>query len=352
MRAPATMLLRLLALVGKELVEVIRRPGALVSLVLGPFLIMAVFGLGYNGFRRPLETVVVIPPASGLPTDAATTRTSPAAGLHISGRGPRRGGRRAGLADGSDGRRRGRAGRRPGRSSRPASSRSSRSMVNTVDPIRANYAGFLAGEPRRTPSTRRSSARPSSEGEGLAAQAGQPDAAKIPPEVVAAPTKAELEQHRAVRAAGPRLLRAGRPRADPPAPRGHAGRPRARARADERRHRAVPGGAGERLGGHGRQGPGLPAHRRADRGRDRGPARRRVPDPDARRSGRRWRPRSGSSCSPRWGSGWSSPSSPTRSARPSSCRCCCCSRRSSSAASCWPSRSSPSRSGCSPTCCR
>ena len=53
MRALTTTILRLLALVGKELVEVIRRPGALVSLVLGPFLIMAVFGLGYNGERQP-----------------------------------------------------------------------------------------------------------------------------------------------------------------------------------------------------------------------------------------------------------------------------------------------------------
>ena len=61
MRALTTTVLRLLALVGKELVEVVRRPGALLSLVLGPFLIMAVFGLGYNGVHRPLETVVVVP---------------------------------------------------------------------------------------------------------------------------------------------------------------------------------------------------------------------------------------------------------------------------------------------------
>ena len=46
-----------------------RRPGAVVSLVFGPFLIMALFGLGYSGERRPLETVIVIPPSSGLPTD-------------------------------------------------------------------------------------------------------------------------------------------------------------------------------------------------------------------------------------------------------------------------------------------
>ena len=46
MHAPLAVIWRLLAFVGKELIETIRRPGALVSLVLGPFLIMAVFGAG------------------------------------------------------------------------------------------------------------------------------------------------------------------------------------------------------------------------------------------------------------------------------------------------------------------
>ena len=41
----------------KEIIEVIRRPGVLVSLILGPFLIMALFGIGYSGYRKPLETV-------------------------------------------------------------------------------------------------------------------------------------------------------------------------------------------------------------------------------------------------------------------------------------------------------
>ena len=51
-------LTRILAFVGKELVEVVRRPGALLSLILGPFLIMAIFGIGYSGYRRPLTTVL------------------------------------------------------------------------------------------------------------------------------------------------------------------------------------------------------------------------------------------------------------------------------------------------------
>jgi ABC-2 type transport system permease protein len=56
--------------IGKEAVEVIRRPGALFSLILGPFLIMGLFGLGYSGQYRPLAAVIVVPPGSNLPTDA------------------------------------------------------------------------------------------------------------------------------------------------------------------------------------------------------------------------------------------------------------------------------------------
>ena len=63
------MLTRILAIVGKELVSVIRRPGALISLVLGPFLIMALFGAGFSGYRRPLDAILVIPPQTGLSTD-------------------------------------------------------------------------------------------------------------------------------------------------------------------------------------------------------------------------------------------------------------------------------------------
>ena len=66
---------RLLAIIGKELVEVVRRPGAVLSLIVGPFLIMALFGVGYQGYRAPLRTVLVIPPESGLSTDIETYRT-------------------------------------------------------------------------------------------------------------------------------------------------------------------------------------------------------------------------------------------------------------------------------------
>ena len=58
--------------VGKELLEIIRRPGALVSLIFGPLIIMAIFGIGYNGVRRPVDTILVVPPQSGLSQDVNT----------------------------------------------------------------------------------------------------------------------------------------------------------------------------------------------------------------------------------------------------------------------------------------
>ncbi|HJT64702.1 MAG TPA: ABC transporter permease [Candidatus Limnocylindria bacterium] len=60
-----------LAFVSKELAEAVRRPGALLSLVAGPFLVMLLFGLGFSGFAPPKQAVLVIPDGVGLPTDAA-----------------------------------------------------------------------------------------------------------------------------------------------------------------------------------------------------------------------------------------------------------------------------------------
>ena len=57
-------LVRIAAFTTKELREVIRRPGALLSLILGPFLVMALFGLGYSGYRAPFATEIVVPAES------------------------------------------------------------------------------------------------------------------------------------------------------------------------------------------------------------------------------------------------------------------------------------------------
>ncbi len=62
---------RVWAVIRKELVELVRRPGAVLSLIFGPLLIMALFGLGYSGNRSPFETIVVVPAGTELPRDPA-----------------------------------------------------------------------------------------------------------------------------------------------------------------------------------------------------------------------------------------------------------------------------------------
>ncbi len=62
--------LRIFAVMGKEIVEVLRRPRALLSIVAGPVLILGLFGIGYMG-QPPLRAELVIPPGIGLPTDPA-----------------------------------------------------------------------------------------------------------------------------------------------------------------------------------------------------------------------------------------------------------------------------------------
>src|SRR5664279_4983911 len=76
---------RLLAIVGKELIEVARRPGALFSLVLGPFLIMALFGLGYDNSGISFRTLLVVPPGSGLSTQIADYQSFVAPGITLVG---------------------------------------------------------------------------------------------------------------------------------------------------------------------------------------------------------------------------------------------------------------------------
>lgn len=62
---------RMAAFTGKELREVLRRPGILLSLILGPFLVMFLFGLGYSGYRAPFATEIVVPTGSDFSRDAA-----------------------------------------------------------------------------------------------------------------------------------------------------------------------------------------------------------------------------------------------------------------------------------------
>jgi ABC-2 type transport system permease protein len=190
MRAALAVVIRLLAFIGKELVETLRRPGAIVSLVLGPFLIMAVFGLGYSGVKRPLETVVVAPPSSGLPADAASYQELAGGGLHIALVTPDRATGEAELQ----------AGRAdvlviapedPETAFRAGQQSVIEVQIDAIDPVEVNYAGFLAAG-LASEVNREIIERVAAEGQGYAVAAGEEQATEIPPDVVAAPTRAEL----------------------------------------------------------------------------------------------------------------------------------------------------------------
>lgn len=62
---------RILSQTRKELIQIVRRPAAFISLVLGPFLLMALFGVGFTGVRAPLQTILVIPPEVSLPREVS-----------------------------------------------------------------------------------------------------------------------------------------------------------------------------------------------------------------------------------------------------------------------------------------
>src|SRR5438552_1015513 len=62
---------RTTSFIGKDVTEVVRRPGALFSLIFGPFLIMGLFGLAYSGQYRPLNAILVVPQDAQLPRDPA-----------------------------------------------------------------------------------------------------------------------------------------------------------------------------------------------------------------------------------------------------------------------------------------
>jgi ABC-2 type transport system permease protein len=58
--------IRVSAFVRKEIIEVLRQPRLVLSLVLGPFLILLLFGIGFHNEPRPLRTLFVAQPGSAL----------------------------------------------------------------------------------------------------------------------------------------------------------------------------------------------------------------------------------------------------------------------------------------------
>jgi ABC-2 type transport system permease protein len=57
---------RTVAFFRKDLMEVLRQPRLVFTLVIGPFLILLAFGIGYDASRPTLETILVVPAGSGL----------------------------------------------------------------------------------------------------------------------------------------------------------------------------------------------------------------------------------------------------------------------------------------------
>ena len=53
-------LIRISSFLGKELTEIFRQPRLILTLVLGPFLIMFLFGLAYPNQTRTLKTTFVV----------------------------------------------------------------------------------------------------------------------------------------------------------------------------------------------------------------------------------------------------------------------------------------------------
>lgn len=190
MHAPLAVLWRLLAFVGKELIETVRRPGALVSLVLGPFIIMAIFGVGFSGVRRPLETLIVIPGSSELPRETEQYQDLAGPPLHIveilDDRAAAEERLRAGLVDlvivaPED----------PEATFRKGERTTIEVMVDETDPVDENYAGIL-GNTLANAVNRRLIEQAVEQGKGYIVEAGEAQAAAIPADVVAAPTESRL----------------------------------------------------------------------------------------------------------------------------------------------------------------
>jgi ABC-2 type transport system permease protein len=183
-------ILRILALVGKELVEVFRRPGAVLSLVLGPFFILAVFGLGYHGVKQDLSAILVTDPSLDLPSDPAQYEGFQARGVRLvtvtTDRAAAEAQLRAQQVDLVL-----IAPRDLLTAIESAKQAEITVEMNSTDPVQANYAGFLTDY--LVGSINRELYRLGAKaGEGYAIQIGGKAIASIPPEVIASPTKATI----------------------------------------------------------------------------------------------------------------------------------------------------------------
>ena len=181
---------RVFALVGKELIETFRRPGAVISLVLGPFLILAIFGIGYQGVKHDLRAVIVADPSVGMPTDIASYQPYSTRGVSVIGVTQDRSSAEQQLLNGdadlvvvvpSDLR----TALENGRQAQLTIE------INLVDPVQANYASFVSDFV--VASINREIYKFGAEqGQNYALQIGNKSLSQIPPDVIASPTAANV----------------------------------------------------------------------------------------------------------------------------------------------------------------
>lgn len=188
--------IRILALVGKEIVEVFRRPGAVLSLILGPFLILAAFGFGYQGIRRDLQAIVVVDASSELPVEIETYRELGVRGVSVVDVVDDRAAAEARLRAGEvdivivppiD----------PMTSLEAGEQAEVAVLTDLTDPVESNYAGFLA-ETMSAAINREIYRIGAEEGQAYAIRIGGRDLTDVPPDVIASPTKAVVQNLAAV----------------------------------------------------------------------------------------------------------------------------------------------------------
>jgi ABC-2 type transport system permease protein len=152
---------------------------------------MALFGLGYSGYRRALDTVVVIPDGSGLPTDTQAYQDVAGEGLRIVTVTPDENAAMQELAAQKvdvvvvapkDIEAKFKAGQRTEVDVR----------VNLTDPVESSYTIFLA-RGLEAAVNRQIIQTAAAESEGYAIQQGATDVSKIPPDVIAAPAQAVVD---------------------------------------------------------------------------------------------------------------------------------------------------------------
>lgn len=184
-------LTRVSSYVFKELIQVVRRPGAFFSLILGPFLVMAIFGIGYSGVRRPLDTVLVIPPESGLPQDAQYYANLAGPVARIVGI----------VGDPAAGRQQLQEQTIDLMIIAPAdlegSFRAGEQAVigveyNQIDPLLANYADFLAYRLQQEVNGTLIRQAVQEGQDYIVQELDETEVTKIPPEVIASPTRTEI----------------------------------------------------------------------------------------------------------------------------------------------------------------